>query len=216
MEESGAILLFVLIMGAVFGCRLLAGRLNHARIRKHIQDMGGAVVKIVWSPLGPGFFGDQYTYIYEVDYRNKNRTHRRAFCKTSMLAGVYFCDDRLVYAITDKNTLTDSNAPKNTPCYFIVSVTIDDPSMRPLYDQYIDKVRPIVERFGGTYLVRTENIAFPLPGAWHPDRVIVIRFESREDCDCCFASDEYKSVAGLRENSVRASAIIVDGTVNGG
>ena len=50
-------------------------------------------------------------------------------------------------------------------CYFIVSVNIDDPAMRPLYDRYIEKVKPIVERFGGIYLVRTEKIASPFPGS---------------------------------------------------
>ena len=97
------------------------------------------------------------------------------------------------------------------PCYFIVSVDIDDPSMRPMYDRYIEKVKPIVERLGGTYLVRTENIDRPFLGTWNPDRVIVIRFESREDCDRCFASEEYQSIMGLRTESVKASAIIVEG-----
>lgn len=42
--------------------------------------------------------------------------------------------------------------------YFIVSVQISKPSKRPLYDEYIAQVRPIVEAFGGVYLVRTEKI----------------------------------------------------------
>ncbi len=96
------------------------------------------------------------------------------------------------------------------PCYFIVSVNIDDPSMRPLYDQYVEKVKPIVESFGGTYLVRTEKIDQPFPGSWNPDRVIVIRFENRETCDRCFASEEYRKIMGLRTESVKASAIIVE------
>ncbi len=97
------------------------------------------------------------------------------------------------------------------PCYFIVSVNIDNPSMRSHYDRYIEKVKPIVEHYGGTYLVRTEDIFKPFPGPWNPDRIIVVRFESREDCDRCFASEEYKQIMGLRTESVEASAIIVEG-----
>lgn len=97
------------------------------------------------------------------------------------------------------------------PVYFIVSVNIDDPTMRPIYDQYIEKVKPIVESYGGTYLVRTEKIDRPFPGTWNPDRVIVIRFGNREACDRCFASVEYKSIMVLRTESVKASAIIVEG-----
>lgn len=101
------------------------------------------------------------------------------------------------------------------PCYFIVSVDIDDPSLRPQYDEYIEKVKPIVELFGGTYLVRTENINKPFHGSWNPDRVIVIRFENREACDRCFSSEEYQSIMGLRTEAVKASAIIVEGIEDG-
>lgn len=100
---------------------------------------------------------------------------------------------------------------KKTPVYFVVSVNIDDPAMRPIYDQYIEKVKPIVESFGGTYLVRTEKIDQPFPGSWKPDRVIVVCFDSREACDRCFASAEYKQIMGLRTESVKASAVIVEG-----
>ena len=62
--------------------------------------------------------------------------------------------------------------------FFIVSIQLDNPAARPLYDAYIKKVRPIVERHGGRYLVRTERLAH-LAGDWRPDRVIMIRFPDR-------------------------------------
>ena len=99
-------------------------------------------------------------------------------------------------------------------CYFIVSIDIDDPSMRPMYDQYIEKVKPIVEYFGVTYLVRTENVDRPFPGSWNPDRVIAIRFGNRETCDRCFASEEYRAIMALSTESVKASAIVVEGIEN--
>ena len=43
------------------------------------------------------------------------------------------------------------------PCYFIVDTYIDAKKGRGLYDEYIRKVKPIVESFGGEYLVRTEK-----------------------------------------------------------
>ena len=42
------------------------------------------------------------------------------------------------------------------------------------YDNHIAKVRPIVERYDGEYLVRSENIRH-VAGEWTPDRAIVIR-----------------------------------------
>ena len=92
--------------------------------------------------------------------------------------------------------------------YFIVTVHIDEPEKRPLYDAYIGRVKPIVERHGGRYLVRTEEIT-ALSGD-SPDRVIVIEFPDQETLKRCFASAEYREIAMLREQAVRASAIIVE------
>lgn len=94
--------------------------------------------------------------------------------------------------------------------YFIVSVQIREPEKRPLYDAYIERVRPIVEAHGGVYLARTERVECTAD-AWRPDRVIVIEFPSRAALDGCFASDEYRAIAGLRIQSVEASAVIVEG-----
>lgn len=95
--------------------------------------------------------------------------------------------------------------------YFIVSVTVGEGD-REMYDEYILKVKPIVERFGGEYLVRTENIT-AWSDKWSPDRIIVIRFENREVLEKCFSSADYNEVRDLRINSVDARAIIVEGLV---
>ena len=42
--------------------------------------------------------------------------------------------------------------------YFIVDVYIDENKGRGSYEDYIEKVKPIVESFGGEYLVRTGHI----------------------------------------------------------
>lgn len=94
--------------------------------------------------------------------------------------------------------------------YFIVTVSSTSGADTP-YDSYIRKVKPIVERHGGEYLVRTNEV-IPLSAAWKPDRVIVIRFPSRENLERCFASEEYRQIKSLREDTVDSHAIIVKGT----
>lgn len=71
-------------------------------------------------------------------------------------------------------------------CYFIVDTYIDGNEGRELYDEYIREVKPIVEGFGGEYLVRTEQIISLHPERT-PQRVIVIRFPSRQALDDCFS-----------------------------
>lgn len=94
-------------------------------------------------------------------------------------------------------------------CFFIVDTYIDKNKGRGSYDDYIEQVKPIVESYGGEYLTRTENVTALSP-LRKPDRVIIIRFPSREKLDACFASDEYTRIMYERADSVDARAVIVE------
>lgn len=85
--------------------------------------------------------------------------------------------------------------------FFVVSISIENKNDRNPYDEYIEKVKPIVENYGGKYIVRSERIS-NLSGGWNPDRLIIIEFETRKQLDECFSSAEYNSIKGLRESSV--------------
>lgn len=93
-------------------------------------------------------------------------------------------------------------------CFFIIDVYIDKNKGRGSYDDYIEKVKPIVEKYGGEYIARTENVTSLSP-IRKPDRVIIIKFLSREKLDACFASDEYRRIMHDRVDNVDARAVIV-------
>jgi len=93
--------------------------------------------------------------------------------------------------------------------FFVVQVEIPHQGDRAQYDEYIRRVKPIVESYGGRYLIRSEEV-YPFGGEWSPDRIIVIQFESRSALDRCFASPEYRGVKLLRETSVIARAVVVE------
>ena len=82
--------------------------------------------------------------------------------------------------------------------YFIVMISMDEAVDRAPYDSYIALVKPIVERFGGEYLVRTEVIDSLSPG-------------DRERLNACFASEEYRRIMALRVETVRTKAFIAEG-----
>ena len=94
-------------------------------------------------------------------------------------------------------------------CFFIIDVYIDESKGRGSYDDYIEKVKPIVEKYGGEYIARTENVTSLSP-LRKPDRVIIIKFPSREKLDACFSSDEYRQIMHERIDSVDARAVIVE------
>jgi len=93
--------------------------------------------------------------------------------------------------------------------FFIVNIEIPDKNDRDSYDDYISKVKPIIESYGGSYIVRSEQVEL-VSGEQKPDRIIVIRFENKKQLQDCFASDAYISVKKLRESSVKATAFIVE------
>ena len=94
-------------------------------------------------------------------------------------------------------------------CFFIVDTYIDKNKGRGSYDDYVEQVKPIVESYGGEYLARSENVTALSP-LRKPDRVIIVRFQSREKLDACFASDEYRRIMHDRVDNVDARAVIVE------
>ena len=94
-------------------------------------------------------------------------------------------------------------------CYFIIDTYIDEKAGRGVYDEYIREVKPIVEKFGGEYVIRSEKVTSLHPERT-PQRVIVIRFPSRRMLDGCFTSEQYREISNKRRNSVDARAVIVE------
>lgn len=92
--------------------------------------------------------------------------------------------------------------------YFIATIYKEGDTNIAEYEEYINDVKPIVERFGGRYLARTDNVTV-LSEKWKPDRVILIEWDSREQLESCFSSKEYKAICSKRENSVESRAIII-------
>lgn len=90
--------------------------------------------------------------------------------------------------------------------YMIIESKIKDSDK---YNQYIQKVSPIVEKYGGRYHVRGEKIKSL--GTWNPERIIVIEFPSEDHIQKWLTSPEYRVVAPLREEGADAQAILVEG-----
>jgi hypothetical protein len=88
----------VLATGLAIGIalRLLAVFLDHWRIDNYIRRQGGVFTVCRWSPFGPGWLGEKRDRIYYVVFTDADGSEHRAYCKTSLLTGVYFTQDRIV------------------------------------------------------------------------------------------------------------------------
>jgi hypothetical protein len=93
--DSTAPLFILLALVAIIAIRLAAGAMDKSRIADYIRQQGGRVFSISWAPFGTGWFGEKNARIYEVVYYDANGNQHMATCKTSMMGGVYWTEDRI-------------------------------------------------------------------------------------------------------------------------
>jgi uncharacterized protein (DUF1330 family) len=78
------------------------------------------------------------------------------------------------------------------------------------YAEYVQKVPPTIEKFGGKYLARGGQVTV-FSGDWKPARLIIVEFASMEKFNAWWHSPEYRAIAPLREQGAKTNAIIVEG-----
>ena len=92
--------------------------------------------------------------------------------------------------------------------YLIVDTKIND---KEAYEEYKIRAKPIVESFGGKYLVRGGYTTVSENELWTPTRLVVVRFPSREAAENFLSCDEYAPVKAIRHNHAQTTMTIVDG-----
>ena len=88
---------------------------------------------------------------------------------------------------------------------FNIEVTNSDP-----YKEYIQKVKPIAEKFGGEYVVRGGNNQV-VEGSWQYSRNVVIKFPSYEKALEWYNSKEYQPIKQIRLDNAKSNGIIIQG-----
>ena len=78
------------------------------------------------------------------------------------------------------------------------------------YKEYVEKVKPIAERYGGEYIVRGGESTI-VEGSWAYPRTVVIKFPSYEKALEWYNSMEYKPIKQIRLDNSVANGIIIKG-----
>ena len=94
------------------------------------------------------------------------------------------------------------------PAYLVMDTKLHDPE---LYEKYKQLAKPIVERFGGEYLVRGGAVHIDQSDLWSPSRIVLIKFENVEVAKSFLSSEEYQPVKALRLSASEATISIVEG-----
>ena len=91
--------------------------------------------------------------------------------------------------------------------YLIANINVKNSEA---YKEYVGKVKPTVEKFGGKYLVRNGEFKV-IDGEWKHPRTVVIKFPTYEKALEWYHSDEYKPVKPIRLANSEANGIIIKG-----
>lgn len=77
--------------------------------------------------------------------------------------------------------------------------------------RYAEAVRPLVESYGGVYLVRHQE-AQRLEGEWNPPYIVLIQFPSMERLRAFYESDAYQPWLQLRQRSGPCDIVVTEDT----
>ena len=91
--------------------------------------------------------------------------------------------------------------------YVLVDIEVTDSGP---YDDYRRQVPPVVEKFGGKYLVRGGNLE-TVEGDWTPRRLVVLEFPSVEKAKEFYDSEDYQPLKALRLSSTDSKMVLVEG-----
>ena len=91
--------------------------------------------------------------------------------------------------------------------YLIADTKVTDPQR---YEEYKRQVKPLIERFGGSYAVRGGSHEV-LEGDWEPTRLVVLEFPDMASLRAWYDSPEYEPLKVLRQQAAEGRLIAVEG-----
>ena len=91
--------------------------------------------------------------------------------------------------------------------YLIANIDVKDPTK---FEEYRRKVVPVIEKFGGRYLIRGGDLR-RLEGNLPLKRVVVLEFPTVEAAQQFYDSTEYQPIINLRIASTQSDVVLVQG-----
>jgi uncharacterized protein (DUF1330 family) len=93
------------------------------------------------------------------------------------------------------------------PAYVIADTDITDHNT---YNEYKRHVGPLLEKFGGRFIVRGGDHVV-LEGSWRPHRLVVIEFPNMKAIHAWYNSPEYAPLLALRRPAATDHLVAVEG-----
>jgi uncharacterized protein (DUF1330 family) len=96
----------------------------------------------------------------------------------------------------------------NMPAYYIGEHKITNAAV---FDEYLVKVIPMIERCGGRYLTKTGTHEI-LEGDWQPNRVVIVEFPDMTSIRRWYDAPDYQPLIALRQTAATDVMIMLEGS----
>ena len=97
------------------------------------------------------------------------------------------------------------------PAYLVAQIDVQDPAG---FEEYRARVAPVVEAYGGRYMVRTDRLE-RLEGVEPRGRLVILEFPSMDAARSFYRSAEYAPLLQQRLDSTASDIVLVEGYVPG-
>ena len=91
--------------------------------------------------------------------------------------------------------------------YLVLDLSIHDIDR---FREYINAIPEFIKKHGGRYIVEGEQLTV-IEGDWHPERVVVIEFPSREGANNFLQDREAQSLFAIRHQATTSKLVLVNG-----
>ena len=79
------------------------------------------------------------------------------------------------------------------------------------YKKYMKKVKPLIESYGGEYLIRGGEIDALETNLWKPTRMVLVKFPNKKIAMEWYNSEEYKPYKNIRLDNATSNILMVEG-----
>ena len=79
------------------------------------------------------------------------------------------------------------------------------------YKKYMEKVKPMIESYGGEYLIRGGEIDALETNLWEPTRMVLVKFPNKKIAMEWYNSNEYKPYKNIRLDNATSNILMVEG-----
>lgn len=92
------------------------------------------------------------------------------------------------------------------PAYVIVEVDISDPEK---YNAYKELTPATVQAYGGKFVLRGNPVTV-LEGDWNHERLVMLKFPTREKAEAWYNCPEYQYAKSVREDAAEAKFLLIE------